>query len=260
MLVRIVVFTLSNNLCRITFYNKIYTVKSKKTYILLFLLSLSVILHSQVRKSNNQPFADQKMYHLGFMMGFHAQDLIMMHTGYVGSNGEAWFSEIPSYSVGFSVGIIGDRYLNEYMNLRLSPALHFGERRFVFKEQTSGKEVESSLRSNYLTIPLHLKFSAPRIKNARPYFLAGGYSAFNIAQKKDDILRFKSMDYGLEFGVGCNIYLPLFKLCPELRFSFGLVDIVDKNRFDLTDKDMEKYTQALSSGKTRMISLVFNFE
>ena len=243
-----------------TFYNKIYTVKSKKTYILLFLLSLSVVLYSQVRKANNQPFADQKMYHLGFMMGFQAQDLIMMHTGYVGSNGEAWFAEIPSYSVGFSVGIVGDRYLNEYMNLRLSPALHFGERRFVFKEQTSGKEIESALRSNYLTIPLHLKFSAPRIKNARPYFLAGGYGAFNIAQKNDEILRFKSMDYGLEFGVGCNIYLPLFKLCPELRFSFGLVDIVHKNRTDLTDKDMEKYTQALSSGKTRMISLVFNFE
>lgn len=234
--------------------------RSKKTYILFFLLTLSAILHSQVRKAYNQPFADQKMYHLGFMVGFQTQDLIMSHSGYTGSNGEAWFAEIPSYSVGFSVGIIGDRYLNEYMNLRLSPALHFGERRFIFREQTSGEEVESSLRSNYLTVPLHLKFSAPRLKNARPYFLAGAYGAFNIAQKKDDILRFKSMDYGLEFGVGCNIYLPLFKLCPELRFSFGLVDIVNRDRSDLTDKDMEKYTQALSSGKTRMISLVFNFE
>lgn len=242
------------------FYNKMYIVKSNKSYIFLLLLFFSVTLHSQVRKSDNQPFADQKLYHLGFMIGFQAQDLIMSHTGYVGSNGEAWFAEIPSYSVGFSAGIIGDRYLNEYMNLRLSPALHFGERRFIFKEQTSGKEVESALRSNYLTVPLHLKFSTPRIKNVRPYFLAGGYGAFNLAQKKDDVLRFKPMDYGLEFGVGCNIYLPLFKLCPELRFSFGLVDIVDKDRSDLTDKDMEKYTQAISSGKTRMISLIFNFE
>jgi hypothetical protein len=194
------------------------------------------------------------------MVGFQAQDLIVLHTGHTGENGEVWFTEIPSYSVGFSVGIVGDRYLNEHLNLRLAPSLHFGERRFIFKEQTSREEVESALKSTYLTIPLLLKFSAPRMKNARPYFVGGGYTAFNIGQKKDDVLRFKPMDYGLEFGLGCNIYFPLFKLCPELKFSFGLVDVVNKDRSDLTDRDMFKYTQAISSGKTRMISLVFNFE
>ena len=217
-------------------------------------------MQAQTRKPQNLPFADQKMYHLGFMVGFQAQDLIISHSGYVGDNGEAWFTEIPSYSVGFSVGMIADRYLNQYFNLRTTPSLHFGERRFVFKEQTSGKEYESALRSNYLTLPLYLKFSADRTGNFRPYLLAGVYAALNIGQKKNDILRFKSMDYGLEFGVGCNLYLPLFKLCPELKFSFGLVDVVNKDRSDLSDKDLIKYTQAISSGKTRMISLVFNFE
>lgn len=217
-------------------------------------------MQAQTRKPQNLPFADQKMYHLGFMVGFQAQDLIISHSGYVGDNGEAWFTEIPSYSVGFSVGMIADRYLNQYFNLRTTPSLHFGERRFVFKEQTSGKEYESALRSNYLTLPLYLKFSADRTGNVRPYLLAGAYTALNIGQKKNDILRFKSMDYGLEFGVGCNLYLPLFKLCPELKFSFGLADVVNKDRSDLSDKDLIKYTQAISSGKTRMISLVFNFE
>ncbi|MDR0823980.1 MAG: PorT family protein [Prevotella sp.] len=221
---------------------------------------MCVNTRAQARKALNQPFADQKMYHLGFMVGLHTQDLIFSHTGYAGNNGETWFAEIPSYSIGFSVGIIGDRYLNQYMNLRLAPSLHFGERGFVFKEQTSGEEYESALRSNYLSIPIYVKFSADRMGDFRPYFLAGGYAAYSIGPKKDDILRFKTMDYGLEFGVGCNIYLPLFKLCPELKFSFGLADVVNKDRSDLTDKDMLKYTQAISSGKTRMISLVFNFE
>lgn len=229
--------------------------------LILLVFSLgSINLHAQIRKANNQPFADQKMSHLGFMIGFQAQDLILSHTGHIGTNGEVWFAEIPSYSAGFSVGIIGDRYLNEFMNLRLTPTLHFGERRFVFKEQESGKEYSSALRSNYLSIPLSLKLSGNRTRNFRPYFLAGGYTAISIGPKKDDLLRFKQMDYGLEFGVGCNIYLPLFKLCPELKFSFGLVDVVNKDRSDLTDKDLLKYTEALSSGKTRMISLIFNFE
>jgi len=227
---------------------------------LSFIVLFGINMQAQTRKPQNLPFADQKMYHLGFMIGFQAQDLIISHSGYVGDNGEAWFTEIPSYSVGFSVGMIADRYLNQYFNLRTTPSLHFGERRFVFKEQTSGKEYESALRSNYLTLPLYLKFSADRTGNFRPYLLAGVYTALNIGQKKNDILRFKSMDYGLEFGVGCNLYLPLFKLCPELKFSFGLADVVNKDRSDLSDKDLIKYTQAISSGKTRMISLVFNFE
>lgn len=221
---------------------------------------LSAHVNAQYKKPINQPYADQKLYHLGFSVGFNAQDMILAHTGYIGTNNEAWFAEIPSYSVGFSVGIIGDRYLNEYFNLRLAPTLHFGERRFLFKEQATKEEHNFNMRSNYMTIPLLLKISAPRSGNYRPYFLAGGYTAIDISRKKDQSLLFSSLDYGLEFGIGCNFYFPLFKLCPELKFSLGLVDLIKQNRSDLTDKDLLKYTQAISSGRSRMISLVFNFE
>lgn len=229
------------------------------SFIILFLLNV-FDLHAQLRKPQNQPFADQKMYHLGFSLGINGQDMMLTHTGFVGENGEAWFAEIPSYSVGFSVGIIGDRYLNEYFNIRINPTLHLGEKKYVFKEQASGEEYTATLRSNYMSIPLHVKYSVPRIKNYRPYILAGGYTAVDIGSRKDQALRFKKVDYGLEFGLGCNIYFPLFKLCPEIKFSLGLVDLIDKDRSDLNDKDMLKYTQAISSGKTRMISLIFNFE
>ena len=52
----------------------------------------------------------------------------------------------------------------------------------------------------------------------------------------------------------------MFKLCPELRFSFGLKDLINKDRSDLRDRDLLKYTEAFSSGKSRMITLTFNFE
>lgn len=237
----------------------------KKTYIYITFILLAILLipstgYAQYKKPIVQPFADQKLYHLGFSIGINAQDLILSHTGFVDENKEAWFAEIPSYSVGFSVGIIGDRYLNEYFNLRLAPTLHFGERRFIFKEQDSKEEHTVNMRSNYMTIPLLLKFSAPRSKNYRPYILAGGYAAVDISRKKGQELLFSSMDYGLEFGIGCNFYFPLFKLCPELKLSLGLKDLIEHNRSDLSDRDLLKYTQAISSGKSRMISLIFNFE
>lgn len=237
--------------------------KKNRLHILfiLFISMLSILEgQAQLRKPINQPFADQKLYHLGFVIGLNAPDMIISHSGFAGSNGEVWFAEIPSYSTGFTVGIVGDRYLNEHFNLRISPTLNLGEKRFIFKEQTSGEEYTTRLRNNYVTIPLHLKFSASRIKNYRPYLLAGGYTSIDVAGQKDAALRFKSVDYGLEFGLGCNIYFPLFKLCPELRFSFGLVDLINKDRSDLTDKDLQKYTDAISSGKSRMVTLVFNFE
>lgn len=235
--------------------------KTKNAILLIIIIGLaSLTAAAQTRKEKNQPFADQKLYHLGFQIGIHGQDMILKHTGIVQQSGEQWFAELPSYSAGFSVGIIGDRYLSQYFNLRLIPTLHFGEKHYTFKEAKTGDIYKTNMRSNYLSIPLQLKMNAGRIDNYRPYLITGVYVAMDITPKKDMALRYKSIDYGLEFGLGCNFYLPLFKLCPEIKFSLGLADIINKDRSDMSDLSLMKYTEAISSGKNRMISLVFNFE
>src|SRR5574344_1055451 len=109
--------------------------------LILFLLSCTAFsLKAQKETVKNQPYADLKLLHLGFHVGIHAQDLILTNNGNVTANGEPWFAEIPSYSPGFSVGVIGSMFMNPYMDLRFSPTIHFGDRKFVFKEQTSGEE------------------------------------------------------------------------------------------------------------------------
>lgn len=218
-------------------------------------------LWAQSRKVKHQPFADQKLYHLGFTVGINAQDLILSHTGFVNEDKSVWFSEIPSYSIGFSVGIIGDRYINQYMNLRITPSLHFGEKRFVFREQSGTKEnFETAIKTNYLSLPVHMRFSSERLNNIRPYVLAGGYVSSQIGEPKSPTIKLKNVDYGIDIGLGCNLYFPMFKLSPELRFSFGLRDLIEKDRSDLIDKEQIIFTNALKSGKSRMITLTFNFE
>lgn len=214
---------------------------------------------AQRERVKNQPYADMKWFHLGFHVGLHTQDLILTHSG-VSTNGETWFVEIPSYSPGFSVGVIGDLYLNPYLNLRFTPAIHFGDKKFLFREQSSGEEFTTNVRSSYLNFPLDLKYTALRLNNYRPYILAGAYGSFDIGRKKGNPLLLKSTDFGLEFGMGCDLYLPFFKLCPELKFCFGLVDLLEKDRPDLVDQTTLKYTQALSKATSRMIVLTFNFE
>ncbi|NDV55034.1 PorT family protein [Parabacteroides sp. 52] len=214
---------------------------------------------AQVERVKNQPYADMKLYHLGFHVGIHSQDLLLTQNG-VMNNGEIWFAEIPSYSPGFSVGVIGDMYLNPYFNLRVSPSLHFGDKKFIFREQNSEVEYRTNVRSTYVTLPVDIKYSAFRLNNYRPYLIGGIYGALDIGRKKGHPLLMKGIDYGLEFGIGCDIYLPFFKFCPELKFCFGLADVLEKNRTDLTDKELIKYTDALSKATSRMVILTFNFE
>ena len=215
---------------------------------------------AQKERVKNQPYADLKWLHLGFHVGVHAQDLLLTNSGVATESGEIWFAEIPSYSPGFSVGVIADMYMNPYFNLRFLPTIHFGDKKFKFMEQHSGETFETNVRSSYVSLPLDVKYSALRLNNYRPYLIGGVFGALDIGRKKGNPILLKGRDFGLEFGIGCDIYLPYFKLCPELKFSFGLVDLLEKNRDDLVDQDLMKYTDALTKATSRMVTLTFNFE
>ena len=249
----------------ILFYYSLYKSKNEnKLRRLLLLISIgclmSVFAMAQKERVRNQPYADFKMFHLGFHLGVHVQDLLLTNTGAVTENGEILFADIPSYSPGFSVGIIGDMFVNPYMNLRFTPTLHFGDKEVIFMEQNTAETFSYVVRSNYLSFPLAIKYSALRLNNYRPYLIGGVYGALDLGRKKDTPLLLKGIDYGLEFGVGCDFYLPYFKLCPELRFSFGLADLLQKDRSDLSNKELMKYTDSMSKASSRMVTLVFNFE
>lgn len=232
----------------------------KRLLLLIYVLCLATSgVMAQKEKVKNQPYADLKLFHLGFHVGLHSQDLLLTHTG-VATNGETWFAEIPSYSPGFSVGVIGDMYLNPYFNLRFTPSINFGDKKLMLREQTTGEEFETAVRSSYLTFPLAVKYTAVRLNNYRPYLIGGLYGAFDLGRKKGNPVMMKGKDFGLEFGIGCDIYLPFFKLCPELKFSFGLVNLLEKDRPDLTDPEIIKYTNSLSKATSRMVTLTFNFE
>jgi hypothetical protein len=232
----------------------------KRLAILLVSLPLALVAAAQTQKVKNQPYVDQRLYHFGFSVGFHAQDLLMNNSGYPDGNGETWFCEIPSYSVGFSVSLIADLYLNQYMSLRLAPTMHFGDKKFVFREENSGEMYTAPIRSNYLSFPLTMKFSSMRLNNYRPFLLGGVYGAFDVGHQKDRAVLLKTMDYGLELGFGCDFYLPIIKVCPEIKFCFGLADLIEKNRSDLRDRELLKYTNALSGGTSRMVVISISFE
>ena len=78
--------------------------------------------------------------------------------------------------------------------------------------------------------------------------------------KKGKELLINKTDCMFEIGLGMDLYYPFFKLVPELKFCFGLSDILEPKRTDLKDVSVLKYTNSLKSAQNRMIVLTFYFE
>jgi hypothetical protein len=57
------------------------------------------------------------------------------------------------------------------------------------------------------------------------------------------------------------VYVPFFKFVPEVKFCFGLKNILKKDRPDLVDDiDKQKFTKSLDKVTSNMVVFTFYFE
>ncbi len=237
--------------------------------IITLLISFLAALAQDNDKILNRPYADQKKIHFGFSVGMNFQDLNITNNGLVTDDGQSWFADIPNHSPGFCVNVLADLRLSRHFNLRLTPGMYFGNKvvKYVNGNAPSGAtDPELSLqsqniKSTYVVVPIDLKYSALRYHNVRPYFTAGIMGVYDVGKDRSEQLRLKDFDAMLTVGMGCDLYLPFFKLCPELKFCFGLRNVLEKNRPDLQDNpDMMKFTNSVNKVLNNMVVLTFYFE
>ena len=139
--------------------------------------------------------------------------------------------------------------------------MHFGTKNVNFRNEQDTKRLFQRIKSTYITVPVDVKFAAERFNNYRPYIMAGVTPAFDLTVKKQKQYLLKNADCYLELGMGCDFYLPFFKLCPEVKFCFGLKNLLETNRPDLQDNPaMEVFTKSMSKVKNSMVVLTFYFE
>lgn len=236
-------------------------------YILLSCLVLLAgpVFSASARTFNdkviNRPYADQRPWHLGFSVGLFASDLMFTHNGLVTESGEQWRLDQPNYQPGFCVNGLFNLRLNDYFSVRFTPGMYFGSRDISMLDVNNGGKERQNIKSTYVVLPVDLKYSAMRWRNARPYLVAGVLPAIDVSKKRSDILQLKSGDMMLSVGFGFDFYLPYFKFSPELKFCFGLTDVLQHERPDLADNpDKFKYTQSLSKAVSKMFVLTFYFE
>lgn len=212
-------------------------------------------------KVPNRQYADLKRWHWGFSVGTHVQDMNFTHSGYVTDGGAQWQVEIPSFSPGFNATVLGDLRLHKYFNLRFSPGMYFGSKTVQMLDIASGTKQVQDIKTAYVVLPLDVKISGDRLHNTRPYFTLGAMGVFDISKKRSDPIVTKSFDPMLTVGLGCDFYLPFFKLCPEIKFCFGLSDILKHDRPDLDENpQIFDITRSLSKVKSNMVVISFYFE
>jgi len=237
-------------------------------WMMLLLLGCAVSHAQDNDMILNRPYADTKRVHFGFSVGMNFQNIAITNNGFVADDQE-WYADVPALSPGFSVNVLADYRIAEHFNLRFSPGLFFGNKtvRYLNHRGNPEWEVQShykqsqNIKSTYIVVPIDLKMSAKRFHNIRPYFTAGAMYTGDLAKDRSEQLKLKNSDVMLTVGMGCDFYMPYFKLCPEIKFCFGLKDLLEKNRPDLVDNpEVMRFTQSVSKIKSNMVVVTFFFE
>ena len=247
----------------------------KRFFLILTLLSLlSLTGQAQTRTIQHRPYTDLRTLHFGILVGLHLQDIGLKNVGpqlVTYEDGlieeKTIVCEDDRWNAGFSVGVLADLRLSKHFNLRFSPTMHFGSKHLTFRNLTDldeyGRptEVTQNMKNTYLSLPVDLKFSAERWNNYRPYIMAGINPMLNLTSKNQEYIQLKKSDLMLEVGLGCDFYLQFFKLIAVLKFCYSLRDALDHDHAnELKDENMRAYTNAVTSGHSKMIVLTLYFE
>lgn len=165
---------------------------------------------------------------------------------------------------GFTVGIVGNLRLGKYFDLRLIPSLSFGSRSLTYNyEIIKNKDFHNpilaqsttSVLTTIMEFPLHIKYKSKRYNNLAAYVICGGnpkldFSLLWTNDKKK--AQNKVLDFAAEIGAGFDFYTHFFKFGIEAKFSFGLLDVLNKRN--------NQYDAAINSLRNRMFQLSFTFE
>ena len=237
----------------------------KKIAIIIFLITTTIGFAQREKRLfgkdpiiNLENFQKKRLY-FGFYLGFNSYDFKIDYKT---------VSEdvLVKKSTGFNVGLVADLRLQEHINLRFEPGFNFSKRDLYypnsyFQTMPNSSDILREINSNYIHLPLLLKFSSLRTGNVRPYLLGGVSATLNLSSNSksiddnyEDSFRVKATTLNYELGFGIDIFSEYFIFSPSIRGVFGLKDeLIRDNNPD------SPWTGNIESMKTRAVFINFAF-
>lgn len=222
-------------------WNKLCLYSPKIIVALAFVLCLGGESHAQqvnwLKRKN--PNYDNKRLTYGFLIGLHSTAYQIKYADrFVTPQFDTLYAVEPDWSPGFSLGFIVNYKLADLLDLRLTPKVAFYEHKLRYRFTDDQKNVDELVETTMVEFPVLLKFKSERRENLRMYMIGGIKPGIEASGKKKventtDVLEIKGMNLSLDVGFGLDIYYPLFKFSPEIRFSRGIMDVLDNrtNKF-----------------------------
>jgi hypothetical protein len=215
-------------------WNKYYLHSAKVIWVVLVLITQN--LHAQsLRGRTNNPGYDERKLSYGFLIGIHQTAYQIKYADTFVTDFNDLHSVEPDWKPGFSLGFIVNYRAAEFLDLRATPTVAFYEHllRYRYTDRTHEELVETTM----VEFPVLLKYKSARRENVRAYVIGGVKPAIDASGKKEEEnqmrLDVRGFDLSLEAGIGFDLYFPLFKFSPEIRFSRGITDILDSRENDL---------------------------
>ena len=213
-------------------------------------------------KVENLPNFDLRRFHFGFLLSYNTSDFFVKLKPDPAARDSLLVLD-HLRRPGFNLGIITSLNMTDNLSLRFIPSLSFQETVLRYRFRLSdGNELqfEKPVESTYLEFPLLLKFRSDRINNLAVYLLAGGKFGIDMASQKDVnnqiddeiVVKLDKYDYSVEAGGGFDMFLPYFKFGVELKFSYGIPNL-------LIDDDT-RFSAPLESLRSKVWVLTFTFE
>tara|TARA_Y100000310_G_scaffold342297_1_gene444918 strand:- start:7914 stop:8567 length:654 start_codon:yes stop_codon:yes gene_type:complete len=201
---------------------------------------------------------DQQWIHYGFLIGLHESKYVIQYSdAYTSDALDSLHSIVPGPLAGWKVGFVVDMYLWDYLSFRVLPTVGFYEQNLTyrFRDGTSRKELKDA---TMVELPLMLKYKSARRGNVAMYVVGGVSPSIEASGKGDELdtqerLELRDINFAIDAGVGFDLYFPLFKFSPEVRYSWGLRNM-------LTGGDTNDYDVALKKLTYQNITFYITFE
>jgi hypothetical protein len=174
---------------------------------------------------------DDKLVHYGFFLGGHSSHFRMRYAEeYLTIPNLHSIVTVPA--AGFNLGFIINLKLAQYLDFRTTPMVGLHQFTLNYNAIGSGRDSinVATKEAFYAGIPLLFKYKSQRRDNHRVYLIGGFTPTFEVSSFQDDELAdqllLRRFDVRYEVGFGIDIYFPLFKFSPEIRYSHGLLDML----------------------------------
>jgi hypothetical protein len=236
------------------FWNK-YDLHCAKVVLLIIVLSAGTLHAQTLRGRTNNPGYDERKFSYGFLIGLHRTAYQIKYSDEFVTGMPDLHSVEADWRGGFALGFIVNYRAAEFLDLRVTPTVAFYEHllRYRFTDRTTKEEL---VETTMVELPLLLKYKSARRDNIRAYMIGGVKPAIEASGKKTEDnqkgLDVKGFDLSLEAGIGLDLYFPLFKFSPEIRFSHGIMDILDNRE--------NEFGKPLKYVNTNTITLILLFQ